>query len=175
MKWVIMPEPTLRLVLLHHAGRQARAASFDIAHRAVLTDAAAQPHHALVELDTAKLKTLGPDVPAGKLGAGGKAEPLPLVLPGSFQRLLELAKVGGLVKGTTAPTGPAGVVPAPWSNLAVGMTVLASDELVGGWWECVVLAIDGTDVQLRWRDYPDLEYFAKPVTNLGLMSPSGER
>ena len=116
-------------------------------------------------------KRSAPDVPAGKLGAGGKPEPLPLVLPGSFQRLLELAKVGGLLKGTTPPTGPAGNLPAPWSNLAVGMTVLASDEIEGGWWECVVLAINGTDVQLRWRDYPDLEYFAKPVTNVGLMSP----
>jgi hypothetical protein len=170
-----MPELTLRLVLLHHAGRQARAASFDVAHRAVLTEAAAQPHHALVELDTAKLKALGPDVPAGKLGTSGKPDQLPLVLPGSFQRLLELAKVGALVAGAAQPNAVSGEVPPPWSNIAVGATVLASEAEGDGWWECIVLAVEGINVRLRWRDYPDLDYFNKSVTQLGLMSPSGER
>jgi hypothetical protein len=174
-----MQSPTTRLVLLQHVNRQVRAAWFDLAHRTVLTEAAAQPQHALVEIEATKLKELAPDIQPGKLAANGKPDILPLALVGPFQRLLELAKVGALVTKAAVPaTAPASAtaksdVPPPWSEIVVGSVVLASEGGENGWFECVVVAFDGNSVRLRWRDYPDVAPFYRPVNRLGLLSFSG--
>jgi hypothetical protein len=171
-----MPDPTLRLVLLQHTDRQPRGAWFEVAHRQVLATAAIQPRHALVEIDATKLEALAPDLTPGKLGPNGMPDPLPLMLAGPFQRLLELAKVGALVAplGSTVP--PKVDLPAPWSNLVVGSTVLASDDQDDGWWECIVTALEGRNrLRLRWRDFPGYNHFSKSVTQVGLPPPGGKR
>lgn len=163
-----MPEPAKRLVLLYHGAKEGRGAWFDPINRPAVTQAAETPHHALIEITQVQLDQVDPNLSAGVLGPDGKPAPLPVMLRASFERLLAMAEPG---KPGAKP------VPRPWSELVVGSVVLASDKREEGWWECVVTGIgpDRTTVRLKWRDYPDLGEFTKPVSRVGLMPHSGRR
>ncbi len=174
-----MPDPTPRLVLLHLANRQPRGAWFDATHRDGLLKAAAEPNHAYVELDVARLKEIAPTLGTVKISAAGRPDPLPVMLAGAFEKLLALATVGPLAKAQppAAMPGTGKInVPVPWSDIVVGSVVLASDAQEDGWFECTVLEIAAPGLlRIRWRDYPDYEPFHRPVERVGLMPISGKR
>lgn len=162
-----MTDASKRLVLLHHAGKEGRAAWFDVSHRAALTKVASEPGFALIEVDQAVLDEADPNMAEGRLAADGKPEKLPVVLRPGFERLL------GLAAGQKAPGTPR----SPWDDIVVGSVVLASDSKEDGWHECVVAGIEanGQTLHLRWRDYPDFPPFTKPVNRIGLLPRSGLR
>ncbi len=67
-------------------------------------------------------------------------------------------------------------MPPPWSAVVVGSVVLASDAKDEGWWEAVVLALEGGNMlRLRWRDYPEYDQFNRLITRVGLLPPGGQR
>ena len=173
-----MTDATKRLVLLYHGTQETCGAWFEIAHRALLTQAAAAAGHILFELERAKLDQIDPDMPGGTLAATGGPEPLPVMLRATFDRLMAMVEAGqvGKVAGVAGKAAAPGV-PVPWSDVRVGWIVLASDDKDDGWWEAVVTSVenDGRTLQLRWRDFPDAERFSRPILRVGLISPSGQR
>jgi hypothetical protein len=46
--------------------------------------------------------------------------------------------------------------PAPksWAEITVGSLVIAHESVVDGWWEAIVLEVNGDKLMIRWRDYP---------------------
>jgi len=170
-----MAEVTTRLVLLYHGAKEGRGAWFNASHRASLKKAATEPNYALVEVEQPILDQLDPNMPEGKMTADGRPDELPVMLRSSFERLLQLVEARQAAK----PAGSEGKppLPAPWSDIRVGSIVLASESKEDGWHECVVSAIEGNGevLLLRWRDYPDFDYFKKPITRVGLLPPTGLR
>lgn len=173
-----MAEVIKRLVLLYHGAKEGRAAWFDLAHRAALTKAAAEPDYALVEAEQALLDELDPNMAQGHLTNEGKPDKLPVMLRTNFERLLglaERAKPPGA--GEAATKGGALAAASPWTDIVVGSIVLASDSKEDGWFECVVAGVegDGQTLHLRWRDFPEYPHFTKPISRVGLLPRSGLR
>ena len=173
-----MAEVTKRLVLRYYGTHEPRGGWFDMAQRTALTQAASVAGHMLFDLERAKLDQIDPDLLGGVLGASGRVELLPAIRQATFDRLVAMIEAGQVGK-VTGPGGKAVAagVPMPWSEIRVDVVVLAFDDDSDGWWEAVVTAVDddGRTLRLRWRDYPDLELFSKPILRVGLISPAGQR
>lgn len=186
-----MHDTTKRLVLLDTRTKEGRGAWFDLSHWAALAKVAGELGHLLVEVDTAKLDQLAPDLPAGKVNPHGKPDTLPVVPQAVIERLAALV-APSQPDGTAAPpvntktNAPPAVslakaaeptVPIPWSQVATGSVVLASDVQDDGWWECIVEAVEaeGDTLVLRWRDFPGLDTFRKPLARVGILPQSGLR
>ncbi len=74
-------------------------------------------------------------------------------------------------------TSPAGSLvpkrPQDWDEISVGDLVLAYDAAESeGWYEAVVLAVDGDLLRLRWRDYPRERLNPQRRDQVGLLPPS---
>ncbi|MBV9828189.1 MAG: hypothetical protein JO001_21355 [Alphaproteobacteria bacterium] len=53
------------------------------------------------------------------------------------------------------------------------MVLADRPELYGpGWWQCVVVAVDGDDFTLRWADDPSERPFRTSRRTVGLRHPS---
>ncbi len=44
--------------------------------------------------------------------------------------------------------------PKTWEEIKVGSLVIAHESMVDGWWEAIVLEVNGDKLTVRWRDYP---------------------
>jgi len=104
-----------------------------------------------------ELHALAQGLPLGKIFATGRAF-VPFVARAAFDKLAALVE-GGIPAGVplAKQADPAGVeavetADSLWSNIEVGSVVLAEQPAVYGlgWWESVVVAIDGDDLTLRW-------------------------
>jgi hypothetical protein len=163
-----------RLVLLEQGADEYRGAWFDGSHHAALARAAASPHRALVSIEQSKLDQIDPDIKPGYLLPDGSPDTLAWMRQPVFERLVGLAEPSGLaaLSGAAHKLGRLGA-PLPWSEIESGSIVLARAGRDEGWWECVVIEVDGGGaVQLQWRDYPG-EPFRRSISCVGLLSPSG--
>ena len=174
---MISTRSTQRLVLLATGvGSEPRGAWFEPAHTADLVQAAGQGGLHLVEVEANALRALDYTVAAGHLMAPGQPSALPLMRAATFSVLVALpgiiAPPRQLDESGQPPakrTGRGGgnnkLLHIPRRRLKVGSVVLASEDVDGGWFEAVVLAItvDGT-LRLQWRDFQGEAEFEKTVT-----------
>ena len=75
------------------------------------------------------------------------------------------------------PSAPAPTVnprPRTWDEIGMGSLVLATVGVGDGWWESVVLGLNGEMFTLKWRDFPREPTFVRRRTELGLL-PVGAR
>jgi hypothetical protein len=127
-------------------------------------------------------------LPLGKIFASGRAF-APFAGRLLFDRLAAVGQSSGAAKAPDAPalapvqpraamltTDAAATADALWSKIEIGTVVLAAQsDLYGpGWWQSVVVAIDGDDVTLRWIDDPTEEPFHLSRRDVGLRHPSAD-
>jgi hypothetical protein len=62
--------------------------------------------------------------------------------------------------------------PKHWDEITVGDLVLAYDPEIEGWFEAIVLGIDGELLRLRWRDYPLERLAPQRRDQLALLPPA---
>jgi hypothetical protein len=114
------------------------------------------------------LYTTAGSLPLGKIYATGKAF-VPFVNRVTFDKLGVLVE-GGITIQQRAESGAEPVFPladmftteaistadALWAKIEVGTQVLASQTAIygPGWWEGLVVAVDGDDLMVRWMDEP---------------------
>ena len=118
-------------------------------------------------------------LPRGRIFASGKAF-LPFVAAGVYKRLCDLAGVAATLPPEltetqcTASPSPGNVVVAmaadavrgePISDddtdLAAGAVVLACENRDSGFFEAIVVRIDGEVLSLRWEGWPKLPIFTR--------------
>ena len=65
---------------------------------------------------------------------------------------------------------------ALWSKIEVGTVVLATqpDVYGPGWWEGLVVGVDGDGVTLRWLDEPDEDPVRFSLRNVALRHPGAD-
>src|SRR5436305_8449441 len=142
-------------------------------------------HVIQVSPENAELHALAGGLPLGKIFATGRAF-VPFVARAAFDQLTALV-AGGVTIEQRAASGAAPVYPladmytteavntadALWAKLEVGSVVLAEqpDTYGPGWWESVVVAIDGDDLTLRWMDESDPEPFRASRRKVALRHP----
>ena len=143
-------------------------------------------HVIRVPAKNSELHGIAKGLPLGKIFATGRAF-VPFVGRASFDKLAALVE-GGVTEARAA-SGAAAVDPladmftgeavntadALWSKVEIGSVVLASQpDLWGpGWWESVVIGIDGDDLTLRWTEAAE-EPFHASRRNVALRHPGAD-
>jgi hypothetical protein len=138
--------------------------------------------------ENAKLHTLAEGLPLGKIFATGRAF-VPFVNRSAFDKLAVLVE-GGVTIEARAAAGAAPVYPladmftteavntadALWSKVEVGTVVLAAqpDVYGPGWWDSVVVGVNGHDLTLRWKDDPAEKPFQASRRNIALRHPGAD-
>jgi hypothetical protein len=59
-------------------------------------------------------------------------------------------------------------------DIGPGSVVLATEGPEEGWFEAVVVTVEGELLKLRWRDYPGIPAFSKRLTQVALLPPDGD-
>jgi hypothetical protein len=142
-------------------------------------------HVIRVAPDNDELHGIAEKLPLGKIFATGRAF-VPFVSRSAFDRLATMVE-GGVT--TRAPQAIGAnqaaemlqaesddTADALWAKVEVGSVVLAAQpDLYGpGWWEGVVVGVDGDDLTLRWMDDPELEAFHLSRRDIALRHPGAD-
>jgi hypothetical protein len=147
--------------------------------------------HAIhVASDNEELHAVAEQLPLGKIFATGRAF-VPFVSRSAFDRLATMVEGGVTMRAPRAigamPTEPdvasaadaeidaGGAVDTLWSEVEIGSTVLATQPSdYDGWWESIVVAVNGDDLTLRWRDGPPERPFHVSRRNVALLHPAAD-
>ena len=135
--------------------------------------------------DNEELHGLAEGLPLGKIFATGRAF-VPFVGRSALDKLAVLV-AGGVTITARAEAGVEPVYPLRdmftteavnaadmlWAKIEVGSVVLAAQpDLYGpGWWQGVVVGINGDDLTLRWVDDPAEKPFRLSRRDVGLCHP----
>src|SRR4051812_8307739 len=71
-----------------------------------------------------------------------------------------------------APTPTVSPRPRTWDEIGIGSLVLATVGVEDGWWESLVLGVNGEMLTLKWRDFPGMRTFVRRRTELALLPVS---
>ena len=142
-------------------------------------------HVIRVPADNAELHGIAERLPLGKIFATGRAF-VPFVSRSAFDRLATLVEGGVTTRAPQAiganqaaemlQAASDDTADALWAKVEVGTVVLAAQpDLYGpGWWEGVVVGVDGDDLTLRWMDDPELEPFHLSRRDIALRHPGAD-
>jgi hypothetical protein len=145
-------------------------------------------HVIRVTPDKTELHTLAKALPLGKIFATGRAF-VPFVARAAFKKLATLVDGGVTIDARAAAgvapahpladmftTDAASTADALWSKIEVGTVVLASQpEIWGpGWWEGIVVGIDGDDLTLHWMETSGDDPFHASRRKVALRHPGAD-
>ena len=164
-----------RLVVIEaDAAGLTHGAWFDLAAREAVAAALAGTNAILIDVDQPKLDQVDPGFPAGKLAATGRPS-LPVIKRTVYDRLATLAVPPPAVQ--SPPDAPEAGKAAAYAGVIVGSVVLASETKGEGWWEAVVVRLEqnGGTLRLKWKEFPEMEEFTKPLNRVAIPPAGGQR
>jgi hypothetical protein len=138
---------------------------------------------ALLPVSSKEERELAAKLPRGRIFGTGKAF-LPFIKKPLYDELQAAALKNGApsalppprharARDLNAAVGNAAGQPSDWSAIAVGSIVLAAVAPKRfEWAECVVIAVEGDDLSLRYCDWPDEPTFVRRRTEVALMHPT---
>ena len=164
-----------------------KAARFSKEHAGLAIKAASQLALQVVAGSDPKLAEIAARLPVGRVHATGRAF-VPFIHRDLYDLLLAAAANGaapsdnpsnGSSGGSgSTPSGSAPHSPKDWQEIGVGDLVVAQDSLEDGWYDAIVVLVDGDMLTLRWRDYPRERRVVRHRLRLALLypgpKPSGE-
>ena len=147
-------------------------------------------HVVRIAPDNAELHAIAEGLPLGKIFATGRAF-VPFVGRSAFDKLATLvegditARAPRLIdampaepdlsSAADAETDPPDAYETMWATVEVGSMVLATQPSdYDGWWESIVVAVNGDDLTLRWRDEPNEKPFRVSRRNVALLHPAAD-
>jgi hypothetical protein len=148
-------------------------------------------HVVRVAADNAELRAIAKSLPLGKVFRTGRAF-VPFVARAAFDKLATLVEGGigkrsGRTQGARQPPSAypvaamfdadaAKTADTLWSKIEIGAVVLASQPHIygEGWWESIVVAVNGDRLTLRWTDTPAEKPFYAARRDVALRHPSSE-
>ena len=80
---------------------------------------------------------------------------------------------GSHAGGAATASPPSGNpnLPCSWDQIALGDLVVAQQGLEDGWYEAIVVEVNGDMLTLRWRDYPRERRVVRHRLRVGLLYP----
>ena len=139
------------------ADKKPRAARFDNSQPKLVAKAAELMNLKLCEVNSPAIAELAKKLPNGRLYANGNGFIPPVkrdlytTLGDGMPRQAETAEPKVPVVGTEA--GSPGL-PRNWDEIAPGHLVIASEGPGNGWWDAIVVEVNGDMLTLHWRDLP---------------------
>lgn len=144
-----------------------QAARFtDLRQRDLIKQAAHAMALTLVEASTPALTELAAKLPAGRLYSNGRG-----FVPNVRRSLYETLMVAASSNGTANSSSPPAGLPTSWDDIKVGHLVIAQEDAKNGWWEAIVVEINGDMLTVRWRDYPKYPKFVRHRAAITLLNP----
>jgi len=164
-----------------------KAARFGKQHASLARKAATQLQLQVLAGNDPKIADLAAQVPVGRVHATGRTF-VPFIRRDLYDQLVAAAGNGTAHSDTpsngssgasgSTPSGSAPHLPKDWQEIGVGDLVVAQDSLEDGWYDAIVVQVDGDMFTLRWRDYPRERRVVRHRLRLALLypgpKPSGE-
>jgi hypothetical protein len=174
--------------------RKPRAARFGSTHAHLTARAAELMRLTACPVNSPALAEIAEKLPTGRMYANGRAF-VPNVRRDLYAKLIAAAatNIGGNSQGQSdesaqkpaeaaaaanegapSPAEPpptAVAYPRDWNDISVGHLVIASGGVTDGWWEAIVIGLEGDMLTLRWRDFPKYPKFAQHRSAVALLKP----
>ena len=182
-------EPSLIVFGRDDAGKP-RASWFDAGSADLASKAADLMKMRVLRVETEEQKAVARQLAPGRVFASGRAF-TPFARTAVFSQLVELAgdssdpstkgstsgKPGAVASNGSAASGDQGLGPAPtaparpqsWDEIGIGSVVLATVGIEDGWWESIIIGVNGEALTLKWRDFPREPVFVPRRTELALL------
>jgi hypothetical protein len=157
-----------------------KAARFGKSAAVLARKAATQLQLRTIAGDDPKIAEIAARLPVGRVHATGKTF-VPFVRRDLYDKLIAAAGNGngssaatGSHAGGAATANPSNGnpnLPRSWGQIAVGDLVVAQQSREDGWYEAIVIEINGDMLTLRWRDYPRERRIVRHRLRVGLRYP----
>ena len=132
-----------------------------------------------------KIADLAARLPVGRVHATGRTF-VPFIRRDLYDQLVAAAANGNAHPpeprrtGRQARLGQRQVarrlsLPKDWQEIGLGDLVVANDSREDGWYEAIVVQVDGDMLTLRWRDYPRERRIVRHRLRLALLYPNRSR
>ena len=165
------PPPAI-LVFGVDENNKLRAARFQGASPELVAKAAQLMNLKVCEASSPELSEIAQKLPVGRLYAAGKGF-VPFVKKDLYAELV--AATGGDPTNRSGDKGNPAIppgLPRSWEDIAVGHLVLGqADAAEDGWWEVIVLKIEGDMLTVRVRDYPKEPTYRRHRNAVALLHP----
>ena len=160
-----------------------KAARFGKQHAGLALKAATQLQLQVLEGNDPKIADLAARLPVGRVHATGRTF-VPFIRRDLYDQLVAAAGNGSAhpeapsngsssASGST-PGGSAPHLPKDWQGIGLGDLVIANDGREEGWYEAIVVHVDGDMLTLRWRDYPRERRVVRHRDRIALLYPNGK-
>jgi hypothetical protein len=159
-----------------------RAARFGGHHAELAGKAAGHMGLNICALTTPELVEIAEKLPKGKMYANGRGF-VPNIRRDLYAKLIESAGVSSETGQRTSSSEQPGSSQAPslvslaqgyprdWDDIQVGHLVLAQEKVDEGWWEAIVIGIEGDMLTMRWRDWPKYPKVTQHRSAVALLKP----
>ena len=168
---------------------KSKGARFGKEHADLAVKAASQLQLQVLAGNDPKIAEIVARLPVGRVHVAGRTF-VPFIRRDLYDRLVAAAN-GNLAQppappasgasGNAAgsrPPGSSPKLPRNWQEIGVGDLVVAQDSLEDGWYDAIVVQVDGDMLTLQWRDYPRERRVVRHRLRLALLypgpKPSGE-
>ena len=129
----------------------------------------------LHEVNSPAVAALAKRLPNGRLYANGNGfvPPVRRDLYTTLAAVIAEASRNGGAQGAGGAGTEAGSpgLPRNWEEIAPGHLVIASEGPGNGWWDAIVMEVNGDMLTLHWRDYPWQPDVVQHRSNVALIRP----
>ena len=165
-----------------------KGARFGKEHASLAMKAATQLQLNVLASNDPKVAEIAAGLPVGRVHATGRTF-VPFIHRDLYDKLVAAAANGNAHSTSLPPNGSSGAsgstpggsaphLPENWQQFGVGDLVVAQDSLEDGWYDAIVVQVDGDMLTLQWRDYPRERRVVRHRLRLALLypgpKPSGE-
>jgi hypothetical protein len=152
---------------------KSRAAKFGLEQSELVQKAARLMELQTHDGDAVTLGEVVAKLPVGRLYANGRGF-IPYIRRDRYQKLLDVLGVPAAAAGDkgVGPLTPSGI-PHSRDAIDVGHLVIAQETRASdGWWEAVVVEVEGDVLTLQWRDYPKQPKVKRHRAAIALLDPN---
>jgi hypothetical protein len=159
-----------------------KGARFGREHASLAIRAATQLQLNVLASTDPSVAEIAAQLPVGRVHATGRTF-VPFIRRDLYDRLVAAAPNGNLHQPPTPPAsgasggaasrppGSSPNLPRNWHEVGLGDLVVAQESLEDGWYEAIVIEVNGEMLTLRWRDYPRERKLVRHRLRVGLRYP----
>jgi hypothetical protein len=143
-----------------------KGARFGREHASLAIKAATQLQLNVLASNDPNVAEIAGRLPVGRVHATGRTF-VPFIRRDLYDRLVAATGNGNGASpvrlthaGVAAASPPSGNpnLPRSWHEIALGDLVVGQESLEDGWYEAIVIEVNGDMLTLRWRDYPPRDH-----------------
>jgi hypothetical protein len=162
-----------------------KAARFGKEAASLATKAANQLQLRTIAGDDPKIADIAARLPVGRVHATGKTF-VPFVRRDLYDKLIAAAgngngtisvrtaasQAGSAAKANSPSANPN--LPHSWDRIGLGDLVVAQEALEDGWYEAIVVEVNGDMLTLRWRNFPRERRLVRHRFRVALLYPGSQ-